>query len=128
MVEVEINPKNQTILLTEKLTFKAIVSNATGNVTFQWSVNGENITEATNDTFLFDSGYTPGEFTIGVYVEDEEGNATAETVVSVVSGVVVKDVIDSVLTKIEVLKDKIDVTNTKLDSVKMVLDDIDDAL
>ncbi|MGB9856094.1 MAG: hypothetical protein ACPLKS_06090 [Caldisericum exile] len=122
MVNVEINPENQTILSTEKLKLKAVVSNETGNVTYQWSVNGENVTGATNDAFIFDPEYTLGDFTVGVYVEDEEpSNATAETTVSVVSGVVVKDAI-------EVLKDKIDVANTKLDSVKATLVDIDDAL
>ncbi|MGB9856486.1 MAG: hypothetical protein ACPLKS_08130 [Caldisericum exile] len=149
MVNVEINPTNQTILLTEKLTLKATVTNGTGNITYQWSVNGENATNATEDTFLFDPQYVLGEFTVGVYVEDEEGNATAETTVNVVSGTTVKNAVEDVKTKlddvlatlgdietqldnvntaIEALNGKTDTANVKLDSVDATLKNINDAL
>ncbi|MGB9856387.1 MAG: hypothetical protein ACPLKS_07630, partial [Caldisericum exile] len=116
MVEVEISPENQTILLTEKLTLKAVVSDETGNVTYQWSVNGENVADATNDTFLFDPEYTLGEFTVGVYVEDEEpSNDTAQTTVTVVSGVAVKDAISDVKTTLNSVLAELEDIETQLD-------------
>ncbi len=70
-VKIDHNDKdaNSKVSANDLLSANTASLNATGSTyTYQWKLNGNNITGATNNTYTVPSGYTDGKYTVAVSV------------------------------------------------------------
>jgi hypothetical protein len=93
---INIVPNNPSILGIEKIKLTLDIENAT----YQWAVDGTNVSGANEATYILDK-QAVGEFEVKIYYSDDDGDLTDTIIVTVYSEYSLLDEVEALLTAIK---------------------------